>query len=219
MNYVCKYGLYHDKEVISGEPRSNNGWIYSAYASVVGLELNVIKLAQTIIKCDRSTEKDFIVDRLPQKPSPPLSIDELIGMVSIGIVHGRVLESYKWYYHEDQSKTSWLTALKAAWKIRKEHRNYFWENQITPVYKLAFKVMPHHMHYIKRKSGMKSTCAEKTLFLVHVLVNSMSKKHYIKNVSWLMLKDLDSKFLIKLFNHRKNLTAEFGKDHPIVKSI
>ena len=209
--YVCKYGLYHDKPCVDNEPSSNNGWIYTAYAKALGLKTGNYFYLYNSCFSDRG---NFIINRLPKKTKPPISRDEIIGMVSLKTTIDDVL----WYsdfnmYRLNLKNVSYFDSLKALWIIRNEHRNYMWENKIYPAYKLAFKLMPHDVYYIKKYNRVKQSFFEWGMFQLYAFSTILQNNVSAKNVLWLQLKDLNSIFWIKFLNQKKNFLEYFGKEH------
>lgn len=221
-SYICKYGLYHDKPVTDGEPSSNNGWIYTAYAKALGFFLPNRKHYQDLnAKCmvqDQSS--DFYRYRLPGLVEPPISRDEIIGMhvlnTNIDFLLGYV---YGWYLTRRQwQEYSMIQAIKALWAIRKEHRNYFWKNKIYPAYKLAFKLMPHDRYFIKATSELfKPNLYEWVMFQVYALATILQKNYSARNILWLQLNQMHSVFWINFVNQPKNFENYFREGHPFRK--
>lgn len=209
--YKCKYGLYHDKKVINGEPSSNNGWIYTAY----GLKLfgEVYIESNTFNECYQSTQDFMRIDRLPNKRTPPLSIDEVIGMVSLGVLNADMLEAYDWYMYGDiraYKKIRWIDSIKEAWRCRKQHRNYWWKRNNIKMAKLACKIMPWHKAYIKGKPNL--------WFALHVIFTAMGNNTSAKNLCLLMCEDLNSP-LKYLFNKKKQYADYFEDGHIFRESL
>lgn len=208
--YVCKYGLYHDKPCIDKEPRSNNGWIYSAFAHHKNIHIQFWKLEQTFHDCWFYAKDPFIINRIPYKHTPPISRDEIIGMTSLGF---DPLNS-GWSMYNEQDNPSYLTAISGLWKIRSKHRNYFWENEMVEVYPIAMKLWWHDRHYINKMQNKSSNLFYWFMFQVYALATILQKNISAKNVLTLQLEDLHSKFWIRFINKKENYSIYFGKDHP-----
>ena len=216
-NYKCKYGLYHDKPCLNNEPRSNNGFIYSSYAQKIGLKLDVELIAETYNKC--IGDELYFIYRLPSKPEPVISRDEIIGMVSLGLENVLRYDYNLYRENKPPSCIDYLVALKGLYKIRNEHRNYFWQNKIMSVYPLAMRLMPHDQYYVDMKIDGKSKPYKWLLFQLYAFATVMQENTSAKNVLWLQLKDLDSKFWIKYIDMKKNFAEYFGEEHVFNKQI
>lgn len=213
--FTCKYGLLHDKPTSNNEPSSNNGWIYRAYLSKLENKFDInqlFTLRYTFQKCHIEDELYFIT-RLPSKMYPPISRDEIIGMISLGFNPLK----YGWFMYREESKPSYIDAIKELWSIRNEHRNYFWQKNLCEAYPIAMKLWWHDRHYILKKQGKKSNLFYWLMFQLYCITTLLQKNISAKNVLWLQLSDLDSLYWIKLINPKKNFKEYFFKypDHPI----
>lgn len=217
-NYICKYGLYHDKPVKDGEPSSNNGWIYTAYAKALGFPLPInIDYDSLFMDCKTEESSNFIRNRLPKKEEPPVSRDEIIGMhVMANDVCFLLGNLYSWYLVKRVwEKYSIIQSIKALWKIRKKHRNYVWKNKVYPAYKLAFKLMPHDRYFIKSTSmHFRSNLYEWCMFQLYAFSTIVQRNISAKNILWLQLEMLNSIFWIRFINQPKNFKKYFPADHP-----
>ena len=213
--YICYYGLYHDKPVDeSGAPSSNNGWVYSAMAKHLNLPINHGLQTETYLKC-RNCAQDFMrIDRLPGKRTPPLSHDELIGLKSLNKINADMMKVYDWYMYGDvrtYATISWFSAIKEAYKHRKEHRNFWWETNNMGMAKLSNKVKPWHKSYIKNDPSL--------IFYLHVIHTAIFGDTSSKNLCLLMCEDLRCNWLKLLFNKKKQYKKYFGEDHIFYKVL
>jgi len=223
-NYICKYELYHDKpckeDYSPFEPSSNNGWIYTAYAQALGhLTASTRHYQKLYDACLEFTSNSFYIDRLPNKTEPPISRDEAIGMHYLRTPIFIKLHQQDFYlcYSGIANSVSWIDSIKALWKIRNEHRNFVWQNEVFDAYKLAFKLMPHDVYYFKKSFGFSTNITESILFNLYAFSTIVQNNISARNVLWLQLKDLNSKFWIKFINQPKNFKKYFGDNHPFVK--
>jgi len=223
--FICKYGLYHDKPCINGEPSSNNGWIYTAYAyrllSVFDVLTSNVPMKEVFDGCviSKMSNYKFMLTRLPGKPYPPISRDELIGMACLSKFHGGWIPRYinkDWtWYRKDRVKTSSLfQSIKALYSIRNEHRNTVWKEEIIEGYPLAFRLMWWDRYFFNKKYKMNSTIAQYVWFKLYTLSTILTGTPSELNILWLQLKELDSKFWIKLINQKKSFGEYFSEDHP-----
>lgn len=221
--YQDKWGRYHDKPCHMGEPSSNNGWIYSAYADVLGKDLKRNILTVCFQGCVRK-ENPLKIDRSPNRMFPPISKDEIVGMVHFRLVYRVWLKESHWNFcnlpEYEQKPLSFkviIKALIAAWKIRKEHRNHFWQNQILAIYPLAFRLMPWDVFYVKRYFNKKAAWHEALAFALNYLFVLMGSNNSIRNLTWLQCKDLGFERLAKWLNQKKSFMEYFGENHPFNK--
>lgn len=220
-NYFCKWGLLHHKEVKTGEPTSNNGWIYLAYYKELGGEVNFHFLVQTLERCIYIDEdqEGFYLTRLPGKFEPPESRDEVIGKVCLVPSLAKDLIAVNYFYlgARGGKKFSIIEQLKTLWILRTKHRNYFWENELFEIYPLAFRLWHNDRYFLKKltKRDEEINFFEFAFFYLNAVHTILFGKFYVKNILWLQLKKLNSKFLIRFIDHKKNFKKEFPADHPI----
>jgi hypothetical protein len=227
--YICKNRLVHHKPckpvqvngLIEFEPSSNNGWIYGAYLKKVhsfyrGPKPGVFESC----KKDMIEDPIYFIYRLPDKQFPPISRDEIIGMISLGYnpFEGR----RKYFLYEQPGKLTW----KHYWKaidlledIKKKHRNHFWENEMYDTFPVAMKLWWHDRYYVDIMTEGKSNVFNHLAFIVHAWNSILFGSHGDKNLIWLQLKDLGSKYLVNLLNWKRNFKKYFPADHPIVETI
>lgn len=224
--YVCKYGLYHDKPCKQGKPSSNNGWIYTAMAEALNLPVTDTTIKKTFNNCLMQVKNyGFRITRLPGKDTPPISKDEIIGLLSLGFINDGFLEMYNWYYgYEFGYSNSIWKKLKAVLYLAGKHRNTIWEEKVVDAYPLAFTLGRADRYYAKKIHKNKTTVLEWLAFHINFVfailkTNRKTGNVSVKNMIWLQLYDMDSKFLIKLINRKKNFVRYFGKDHVFNKGV
>ena len=156
------------------------------------------------------------------------SLDNMVGFIYTGLIGTSLLKNSNWYFNGyDPKAFTWLECFKDLIKYRKEllaDRNYWWENNLYSIGKLANLIPPHLRYYIKAKSGhFKAHLLP--FFLLHiltVLVKPNFKKGVKqttdisqKNITWLILRDIGSKYLVRFFNYDKNINDYYSsKYHP-----
>jgi len=223
-NYQDKWTRWHDKPCNNGEPRSNNGWIYSAYSKY--LAPNTTDLYKRL-ECYNECNTKYVplkIDRNPGDKFPPLSKDEVIGMVSLGLLTRHELEASHWnfcnleYTPEKLTFSSIYKAAKALFKIRKEDRNYVWQNNVTEAYPLAFWLAPHDQYYVTRFYGYKATILQTIAFYLNILSVLTGKNKSVKMLLWLQLEDLEHP-LAKKMPKNKWVKDYFGEEHPFTKGL
>ncbi len=223
--YKCKYGLYHDRKCVNNEPRSNNGWIYSAYSKYLAPStLDMRKVSETYKKCVRSYTP-LQIDRLPGKKHPPLSKDEVIGQVSLGLLHHDELERSHYNFCNIDNKfdrkltfKNFITAAKTLYKIKDEHRNYMWENEIVEAYPLAFTLGPEDVYYVKKMSGKRPSIFESVVFYLNAWATIRDGNKSARMMLWLKCKDMDHR-LLGYCSKDKWVRDYFESEHDFVVNL
>lgn len=221
--YQDKWTRYHDKPCTDGKPSSNNGWVYTAYSKyLVKDPYNLNSIVKCYLAC-RVAEYPLRINRSPSKILPPMSKDEIIGLASLGLVSCADLAWNHWnfcnlreYNHKPLTLSRFLIAVKALWEIRKEHRNYVWEEKITEAYPLAFRLAPWDTYYIRKMDNVKVSIFETICFYLNFFAVLLGSNKSTKMLEWLKVKDLDHP-LKKLINQDRIVRAYFGEYHPFVK--
>lgn len=87
-NYFDKWKRVHDKPCIGEEPKSNNGWIYTAYLKKIGYQVDLMSLSTCFRQCKQINPEtgELYLVRSPYKDYPPMSRDEILGMVYLGFL-------------------------------------------------------------------------------------------------------------------------------------
>lgn len=213
--YICKHGLYHDKPVINGEPSSNNGWIYTAYAKK--LHLMTGNYQQLMFKC-LSTEPPFLINRLPDKKYPPISKDELIGMFSLNHDFFYVLQRWN-FISVKVKKVPVYRQILAMLKLINKHRNYVWQNNLTDAYPIVFKLPASDRYYMKKVMKENYSYFEMISFYINYIFTIYGDNTSSKNILWLQLKDMNSWFLIRFIKQKENFLKYFGENHVFNKGL
>lgn len=223
-NFQDQWTRWHHKESDGINPPSHNGWIYSAYSKYLAPGTTE---PQLLFECYRQCKRSLYpvkVDRSPNLIKPPLSKDEVIGLASLGLLTDNELRnSYYNFCNLDAdfdrklSLSNTIKAIKALFKIRKEHRNYAWQQNITETYPLLFKLPPWDIYYIKKLYKKRATLLEFILFYLNAASVILKGSGSIRLLLWLQLKDLNMNILAKLIKVDKALEHDFKKDHPFYK--
>lgn len=197
-NYQDKYGRYHHKPCIDGEPSSNNAWLYTAYARKFGLGINRTQLKNCYTLCNvyEFDKKLHYIIRSPRKPLPPMSRDEILGISYLGLLNKSVLVG--WNFSPRPIPTfNPLKLIKQLREARGKHRNYFWENNLDQIYRFAFSVPLTDRHFILKQWG------KFNLFYWAVAkIDSLSRKK--SGIRWL-----------KYGKSLEAMQSEFPEDHPL----
>jgi len=223
-SYQDKWTRYHDKPTLDGSSSSNNGWIYTAYSRHLAPDTtDSEKLVQCYNKCVRNY-LPIKIDRSPDDSTPPLSKDEVIGMVSLGFLNDKELEASHWnfcnleYVPEKLTISAAYKAAKVLYKIRKEHRNYVWQNEIKEAYPLAFFLGPEDQYYVKKFYGKRATLFQFIIFYLNALSVLTYGNKSVRMMLFLKLTDLNH-WLLRFVNKEKYVRNYFGEEHPFVKGL
>lgn len=213
-NYKDKFGFYHDKKSLNKEPSSNNAWIYTSYAKSLGLTIDYKQLEffYDVCKINDSNSYWFILRRRGLF-YPPISRDEIIGMYSLGFKPLLNNKYFMFRAFKNYSFLDYIIALKKLFKIRNEHRNYFWEKRLYETFPVAMKIWWHDRYYLDLMSNQNSSFFKWFMFQLYALSTILQNNISAKNVLTLQLQDLNSKFWIKFINKKKNYKKYFEKEH------
>lgn len=225
MSYQDGWGRFHDKPCYGNEPSSNNGWIYSAYAKQLGLELNHSDLHNCFDLCWDS--KPFNINRSPGKKLPPMSRDEILGMIALEMFPIVWLERNHWQFcnlpgfkAKSLWDINWFKAVKALWKIRNAHRNALWTE--PDLYQLGFRLMPQDTWYALKKNDCKVGLIHSLYFYISSISTVFGKDNASgKLILWLKLKDLkmEGSMLYKYLEWEDAFYAYFGPNHPFTIEV
>lgn len=195
-NYIDKYGRIHEKE----NKLSNNGWIYSAYAQKAGLIIDITHAH--MYDCYQNFERHpYIVS------NPPISRDEILGLSYFlpNSMCKKLLERNWDFCPYDKPRFNLIKLINQLKECYGKNRNYFWKNDKSQIYHIAFKVPLQDRHYILKNAG-------KYNFVYH-LIHLLDQLIPTKNRSVLAIKWLKG--------NRKNsdIIQYFDSNHPIVKHL
>lgn len=223
-NFQDQWTRWHHKESDGINPPSHNGWIYSAYAKYLAPGTTDSQLLfECYRKCTRSLDP-VKVDRSPNLIKPPLSKDEVIGLVSLGLLTNNELQNSHYNFcnldadfNRKLSFSNFFSGLKALFKIRKEDRNYAWQHNMVETYPLLFKLPPWDIYYVKKIYKKRANLLEFVLFYLNAFTTILKGSGSVKMLLWLQLKDLGMNKLSKLIKLEKALNHDFKEDHPFYK--
>jgi len=207
MSYYDKYGRIHHKYCINGEPSSNNGWIYTAYAAKLGLAVDKEKLSKCFNEClviglgkDGHTHH---LMRSPGKPLPPISRDEILGMAELGLLQPKHLDGWNFSPYPIP-RFNPIKLAQQLWDLRpslNRHRNYFWQNNLDQMYRFAFSVPLSDRHFILQQFG-KFNLIYWAIAKIDSMIGKPSGIGYLKYGKSL-----------------EGMQEEFPEDHPLRKSL
>lgn len=221
MTYQDKDTFWHDKPSKDGNPSSNNGFIYTAYAKYLApYTTDYTKVKARFDKCVKSLDP-LRITRLPGQEEPPTSKDEIIGMVSLGLLSDYDLRSNYYNYcsldvdfERKLSLKSFWRAVKSLWGIRKEHRNHVWQNNMVETYCLAYKLTPNHIYYVRRMAGKSAGVIPTVHFYLNALFTYFKGKRYSRMILWLKLQDLNHP-LLRFVPKKQWVDGYFEVGHPL----
>jgi hypothetical protein len=234
--YQDKYTRYHDKPVNSDkDPSSNNGWVYSAYAKYLAPNTTDFDaILSCFDKCNRSKDGSLLVDRSPNDPTPPLSKDEIVGMVSFAQINDIELKKSHWnhcnleYEKEPLSFKNVTKAVIALLKMNREikklglegseKRNYVWEKEIKEAYCLAFLLPLQDQYYVNRFYGKSTTLLQKIFFYISLILTLTKGGKSSRMMLWLQLSDLNH-WCLRFVPKNKWVRDYFDPNHPFVKGL
>lgn len=175
-NYVDKYGRYHDRKTPeNGEPSSGNGYIYTAFAVMLGLPFDYQKVFDCARACYtelHESGRSFSMNRSPGISTPPMSRDEIIGLAGLKLLDYDALERSGFVFHQEHdfkveknlSLKGFIKAIKALYKIKDAHRNEVWMGKHYDGYTLAFRLSLADRYFVKKCFGVEPTLMEKIAF-------------------------------------------------------
>lgn len=225
MTYQDSDSFYHDKPTKNGDPSSNNGFIYTAYSNYLAPDsISRNAILARYINCRESLDP-LMINRLPYKKLPPQSKDEIIGMVSLGLLSNGELEASHWNFCNIDDKfdrkltiKSFFKAAISLFKVRKEHRNYAWENNMTETYPLMFNLPLWDRYYVKKQYSVSPNLAEVTFFYLNAAMTYFKGNKSSRMMLWLQLSDLRHP-LLKYIPRNKWVRTYFGDDHTFTKNL
>ena len=218
-NYQDEYTRWHDRT-----KGSNNGFIYSSYSKYLAPHtIDQQKIRECYELCLRKLSP-LKVDRNPHDPYPPISKDEIIGMVSLGLLSRDVLAASHWnicnleYTPKKLTFRSFYKAAKILYKLRDEHRNYFWENEIKDAYPLAFYLPPELQYYVNKMDGTRPTIIQTIFFYVNYFLTLYKGDKSSRMIYWLICQDMNH-FLLRFIPRDKWVRNYFEPEHDFVKNL
>lgn len=221
-SYQDKYTRWHNKKTDGVKRSSGNGWIYSAYAKYLMPDtLDKAKIKKCFKKCLKK-KRPLRVNRSPKDIKEPMSKDEIIGMVSLGLLSNKTLRkshynfcSLKVNFDRRLTATSIARATCLLHKIRNKDRKYAWQHKMVGTYPLLFVLPPWDIYYVKKMGGVKPTKLESLAFHANKKSVIKGKNGSTQMLLWLQLKDMgmstrgiDLDFALK---------HDFKKGHPFYR--
>jgi hypothetical protein len=198
-DYFDKWGRIHHKHCKYGNPSSNNGWIYTAYLHKAERELDSFNLGV----CFRACSDKGILRRHPEivDSSVPISRDEILGMAALGFLKPHHLKGWNFSPYP-LPKFNLKETINQFLKIRGEHRNFFWKNNLDQIYRFAFSVPLNDRHFILQQWGKFNLFYYLVAKLDSIFSTPKNGIHWLKyGGDW----------------RKKIMKQEFPEDHPLRK--
>lgn len=215
-----KNGMYHHKPVINGEPSSRNGWLYTSMAKHLGLTVNMESLQNLYKRCQIDHEY-FTMNRLDDKQIfPPLSIDEVIGLRSLGF------KSYNknYYFAKEPKQIDYEGIGNFLMKADPYDRNEWWRDGHFSMIPLTMRIKWGSRYYADKMDGKITNPFYMVSFCLSAIVAILDKRdrrntRSARNILWVQLKDMNSKFLIKFIDIKKNINEYFEEGHVFRETV
>jgi len=225
VSFLDRFGFTHDKECFGGQASSGNPAIYSAINSIV---FNTVPNFKEPFKLMYKTDgASWTLIRHVDNPDIA-SLDEIIGWIYLGNI---TLEDfrYNWRWYDQSHNPGKWRVFQAAVYCAGKHRNFFKINKVRDLHPMAYWVPPHVQYYLLKKYNKDVGILRTILFYAWAL-SVLMKRNFKKgerqtgvvsqkNILFVILKDLHSRYLIKLLNYKKNLRDYFRKEHPIHQAM
>lgn len=236
MEFQDIYSRWHDKPVqYERHIPSNNGWIYSA----IGKHLGFTTIRSSLTECyhsSRTLSRFFKVSRSPDKITPPLSKDELVGMISLLNIPFYYELKKSYFQHNNLpefipkplSELDWFKVPSELWSLRNAHRNEIWKNskKYRNAIHLAFRLTPDYTYFVQQRDYLrgyapKPSFLHKVYFYIATYISLKSDRTSTKNIRFVMLKELkmEDSFLFKMIDIKKQINDYFIPEHPFVKKV
>lgn len=229
-SYFDKFGRLHHKPCKDGEPSSNNSWLYSAFYKKAGGSLSFILLNECFRDCVKQhPDGQLFLIRSPDKPLPPFSRDEAIGLAYLGLLHKEHLNGWNFSPYP-VPRFSLKTLLKQLWELRPilkkvksdefkyvqnyveeyafeymlvwKHRNYFWQNNLDQLYRFAFSVPLVDRHFLLTHTNISCNIVSRAFYKLVAKLDSLKKPK--NGIHWL-----------KYGKGKEEMLKEFPADHPL----
>jgi hypothetical protein len=195
--YIDKYGLYNVEPVDQdGLPTGNDGWILTAYAKKLGVEVSLIELANTYSSLPLMYVQGvacYPAARLPEKSEPPVSRDVMLGLSYLfnpAYIDDRFAPKItEWNFSPvELPKFNLLKTIASFILAQGEHRNFLWKKGLVHAYRFMFSVPLTDRAFYYRCRGKN---------------NSSALIRWLKYDQWPGL---------------ETFIGYFGEDHPITKA-
>lgn len=204
VTYTDMWGRLHHKPTDGISPSSGNGWIYTAYYHKAGGKLDFTILYECFKDCVKQHKNgQLFTTRSPDKLTPPQSRDEILGLAHLGFLKPSHLNGWN-FSPFPLPRFSIIKLVKQLWECKGKHRNYFWQNQLSQVYHVAFSVPLQDRAFMLECWGETKSLRYFFYKAVAVLDSKIGKPK--NGIGWLKYGGEERK---------KIMQAEFPEDHPL----
>lgn len=222
--YKDSFGMFHDKPVIDGKPSSNNGYIYTSFAMLLGEYINNVLIYDFINKC---MVKRGIYKRRPDLDIPAMSRDEVQGLaILIGANYCRDVIKNNYYINNlgDPEPSTFWEKIKIYWKHKSDHRSWIFNE--PKIWAWAFTLPIQDQYFIDHVAYGKTTWFKTIWFYISSIltVTKDVKKPSDagnRNLLWAKLEYLgrQKSWLYKLCDHKQMIPYYFGEEHLFSKIV
>lgn len=208
-NYSDAFSRIHHKPVTTANPfPSGNGWLYTAYAARVGVPVNQLALEVAFDLCSQKVDGRTVLIRNPGQVNSPFSRDEVLGAVDLGLLKPEHLDGWSFSpFPPQEFKPLRLAQQLVQLYEHREDRNYFWQNSLEQVYRLAFSVPVVDRYFILQKWGTFQFYNP-----LHLAYAAIAKVDSLTGTS------SGIRFL-KYGKSKEAMVKEFPEDHPITEAV
>jgi hypothetical protein len=145
---------------------------------------------------DMDSDRLYYLIRSPDKYSPPISRDEILGMAALGFLKPSHLNGWNFCPYKLPSFNP-IKTITQFWELKGKHRNYLWQNKLEHTYRFAFSVPLSDRHFIL------STWGKFNIFYWAIAKLDSVIGKPTNGIPWLKYnKDIEA------------MKLEFPKDHP-----
>jgi len=216
MNYIDKYGRFHDKQVTTKKPiPSNNAYCYTATAKLLGFQLDYDK----IIECYKASKTKYGFNRHPEVQLPPNSRDEVQGAIVLEILNKETLIENEFYFCNlgPPKKTNIFTKLYTLYKIKDAHRNVVWD--MPEIWDFVFTLPHQDQYFVLKSAGYEPNWLLTAYFYISSLLTIRKNDRSGMHLLWQKLKYLkmEDSFLYKKIDQQQVIKNYFGEEHPFVR--
>jgi len=222
----------HDK----ADAKSGNPLIYSAFwRALTGEQIDYTGVYHTWMMDRWAVSHDLTIYRSPFNKSPT-SLDEIIGAISLDLIDDKFLKFWGYRWHDVNHSPSKFRIFQAAVYCIGKRRNFFKDANVRDLHPVSYWIPWHVQYYAVKKSNSRKFMPMLSIMFYLWVVSVLIKKNHTtgankvqskntgaisqKNILFLTLSDLKSKYLIRLIDYKSNFNAYFeSENHPIRKYI
>lgn len=237
-NYLDKYGRYHHKPVTEENPYpSNNSFLYSGYASLVGVPVD----SKPVLECFKECSTQYGYNRNPDgNLFPASSHDEVVGLFMLF----KSKEGSESLYEEQKEQYFQvcnlpefspkplykLNPIKAAlelYALSKEDSPRKSTYKYPYIFPITFRHLPQHTYFYARCASVSVTFLHTFYFMLaafFTIFGANNSSKVMLGFKLLKLKTLGltftEKLILTIYNKYVKFAEEvyqyFPSDHPVV---